>query len=45
MKLKNNWPYLVVLKHDCRIQILVVGERLVITEADNLWEGQGLKAF
>ena len=39
MKLKNNWPYLVLLKHDCRIQILVVGERQVITEADTLWEG------
>ena len=39
MKLKQNWPYLVLVKHDSSIQVLVVGERQVITEAESLWEG------
>ncbi len=38
-KLKSNWPFLVLVSHDSHFQILLVGEREVITEVKTLWEG------
>lgn len=38
-RIKDNWPYLLMVKHDTKFQILVVAERQIVTEVGTLWKG------
>ncbi len=39
LKKLNNWPSLVLVKHDTTIEMLLVGEKGVIAEVATMWEG------
>lgn len=38
-KLRNTWPYLVLIGHRTTFQLMLVAERQVICRVSTLWEG------